>query len=215
MRRSWIASRIPADLHLPVQPFGVKIRNLPYCVGLPLFQSGARFMQAAPPLSILLVEDDGDDVFWFKRALHKSGTGGIVHVVENGVGAISYLCGEGDFGDREKYPFPNMIITDVKMPAMDGFELVQWIRAEPKLSYVPIIVMSSSFLEADRFKALRLGANAFFTKPMCDEDFAPVLKFMTEYWPSKLPTVAPTHPLPCHQGSAAAARSTLDHTGRR
>jgi len=130
--------------------------------------------------TILLVEDNGDDVFWLKRALHKAGFAAHIYVAQNGEEAVAYLGGEGEFADRTKHPFPKMVITDLKMPKMNGFELVQWLRAEPKLSQLPIIVLSSSNLEADRAKARELGANIFFTKPMCPEDFVPLVKFIRE-----------------------------------
>lgn len=135
---------------------------------------------------VLLVEDNVHDVILLKHALQKIGFPCFLHVAENGERAKSYIRGEGEFADRTEYPFPKMVLTDLKMPKMDGFELVEWMRADPKLSSVFIMVLSASPLEEDRLKALQLGVNAFFTKPQHSEDFVPLVKFIRERWSRNL-----------------------------
>jgi CheY-like chemotaxis protein len=116
-------------------------------------------------LDVLLVEDDSNDVELFTRAFIKSGRTRFFQVVRDGEEAIDYLRGQPPYEDRDAYPPPNVIITDLKMPRTDGFRLLQWLHDHPECAVIPTIVLSGSALEGDVRKAYSLGASAFMNKP--------------------------------------------------
>lgn len=105
-----------------------------------------------------------------------------MHGVHNGEEAVLYLRGKGQFSDRSKYPLPNVVLTDLNMPGMDGFELLQWLRRNPQYSIIPAIVYSSSHLEQDVCKAYSLGANSYIAKPTSIHDMVEILRLIYEYW---------------------------------
>ncbi len=133
-------------------------------------------------LKILLLEDEPHDVFFIKRALEQVAKGHVLRSVENGEEAIQYLRGEGQFADREAFPFPNLILTDLKMPRMNGFEFLEWIRHHQDCSVIPTIVLSSSAIESDVRRAYEIGANAYVRKPASMEDLVKMIKLTWEYW---------------------------------
>lgn len=98
---------------------------------------------------ILYVEDDENDVFLFHRAFHKTGHPYSIHVVSDGLSAIEYLTGEGEYGDRRRHPLPKLMIIDLKMPRMTGFELLTHIRQAAGFRKLPIVVLSSSNYSTD------------------------------------------------------------------
>src|SRR5882724_6304936 len=116
-------------------------------------------------LDILLIEDDDNDIYFVKRATEQGPAGHTVHAVHDGEEAICYLRGEGPFADRKKFPLPNIILTDLKMPRMNGFEFLSWVRKHPECRIIPVLMYSSSHLDADIREAYRLGANSYITKP--------------------------------------------------
>ncbi len=97
--------------------------------------------------SILIAEDDPNDVMLLEMAIRKNGITNPVNVVRDGEEAVEYLEGKGQYGDRHKFPFPNVIITDVKMPRRNGMEVVEWVRHHPKCSIIPIVMLSGSRIE--------------------------------------------------------------------
>jgi len=115
--------------------------------------------------TILLAEDDENDAFLFQIALSKAGVGNPVVHVSNGDEALSYLKGDGIFCDRTRYPFPCLLVTDLKMPRLSGFDLLTGAKAVLESSQLPMVVLSASIAEQDKERSLRLGAKAFFVKP--------------------------------------------------
>src|SRR5437879_1980484 len=98
-----------------------------------------------PDLSlILLVEDKEDDIFLIRRAFEKGGILNPLHVVRDGDEAIEYLAGEGKYNNRAEYPLPQLMLLDLKMPGTDGFEVLHWVRQQPGLSSLVIVVLTSS-----------------------------------------------------------------------
>src|SRR6476620_3551007 len=109
---------------------------------------------------ILVVEDREDDVLLIFRALEKAGVKNRVHVVCNGEQAVDYLRGRGGYSDRALYPLPQLILLDLKLPGMSGFDVLQWIRSDSQLPSFLVVVLTSSENINDVNLAYRLGANS-------------------------------------------------------
>ena len=112
----------------------------------------------------LLVEDNEDDAFFMQRAFKDAGLTNPLHIVTNGQDAIDYIAGQNAFSNRGQFPLPHMIFLDLKMPGVDGFEVLAWIR-ETQKSRVPVAVLTSSPEEIDRKRARELGADCYLLKP--------------------------------------------------
>lgn len=134
------------------------------------------------PLHILLAEDSEDDAFFFSRALQISRLNANLSHVIDGEKAISYLSGVPPYSDRAQHPFPDMIVTDLKMPKADGFDLLSWLDSHPACAVIPVIVMSSSYHEPDVAKAYQMGANAFLAKPSDTQALAELLLITYTFW---------------------------------
>lgn len=117
------------------------------------------------PLLILHVEDDENDAILFRRACEKAGLPAQTFRVEAADEARSYLLGEGIFADRVRYPLPHIIVLDLKMPRMDGFEFLKWLRQNQSFSALPVLVFTASISREDKSRAMKEGANSFFIKP--------------------------------------------------
>jgi CheY-like chemotaxis protein len=114
--------------------------------------------------AILFAEDSPDDVALIKIGFAKVKFPLPVHFVEDGIGAVEYLEGKNQYADREKYPLPSMLLTDLKMPRMDGFELLDWIRSREQFKKLPVIVVTGSNQIEDRSRAIERGASAYVIK---------------------------------------------------
>lgn len=133
-------------------------------------------------LLILLVEDRRDDVFLFKRALASAGVSNAVFVVRNGGMASQYLAGVGAYQNHCEFPLPDLMVVDLKMPGMDGFELLSWVRQQPGLRSLRTIVLTSSDDEKDVTRAAELGANCFLVKPSEFSDYVRLAQGIREHW---------------------------------
>src|SRR4030081_1713917 len=120
---------------------------------------------------ILLVEDRPDDVVLIRRAFLKGNIINPLFVVYDGEEAIAYLSGEGKYANREEYPLPDLLLLDLKMPQKDGFEVLQWIRDQPGLKSLRVVVLTSSEDLHEVNHAYELGANSFLVKPLEFENF--------------------------------------------
>jgi CheY-like chemotaxis protein len=133
-------------------------------------------------MNILVAEDDENDVLLLLRALQKISVGDIVNVCRDGVDAVGYLQGEGEYQDREKFPFPDVIITDIKMPRKSGFEVLRWLREHPECHVIPLIVLSASNDYKDVSQAYREGANCYLKKPGSFAELQHLLKALFDFW---------------------------------
>src|SRR4051812_49319470 len=115
--------------------------------------------------TILVAEDETADAFFLKRAFAKAGVPTTLQFVRDGQEAIEYLAGEGEFANRLVHPLPHLLLLDLKMPRMDGFQVVGWVRQQPLLKRLPVIIFSSSDQEHDINRAYDLGANSYLVKP--------------------------------------------------
>lgn len=113
----------------------------------------------------LIVDDSEDDTILICRAFARAHMLNPIHVVHNGQDAIDYLNGQGSFADRETYPLPQIVLLDLKMPGLDGFDVLMWIRHNQALNELRVIVLTSSTDVRDANLAFQLGANGFVIKP--------------------------------------------------
>jgi CheY-like chemotaxis protein len=142
---------------------------------------------------ILLVEDRQDDEILVLRSFDKAGIKNPIHVVREGEEAVAYLSGSGKYSNREDHPLPVLVLLDLKMPKMDGFEVLKWIRAHAQLSGLLVVVLTSSDSVRDVNLAYRLGANSFLVKPMDFNGFVELSSFISDHWFLWAKTPATSH----------------------
>jgi CheY-like chemotaxis protein len=131
--------------------------------------------------TILVAEDNEDDCIILSHAFEDAGLPFYLQFVDNGLRAMDYLDGKGPFGNREQFPLPVMVMLDLKMPVVDGFEVLKWMRHVPSLSHLPAVVFSSSDSQADKDRAQRLGADGYYTKTTDRRKLKAVLLDITKH----------------------------------
>jgi CheY-like chemotaxis protein len=136
---------------------------------------------------ILVAEDNEVDVIGLRRAFDKAKLANPLYVVPDGAEAIDYLSGEGKYADRAQYPLPDLLLLDLKMPNKNGLEVLEWIRHQPTLSSLRVVVLTASDQARDVNRAYQLGANSFVVKPVNFEQFNLVVQALKGYWTSKAP----------------------------
>lgn len=131
---------------------------------------------------ILLVEDNQMDIDLTLDAFRAGGTHTSVQVVTTGEAAMDYLRGSGPYADRNCYPFPDVILLDLKLPGISGHDVLEWTKSEPDLRRIPVIILTSSADLSDREKGYDLGANSYLVKPIEFKNFLHVVQTFQEYW---------------------------------
>src|SRR5712671_6048001 len=131
---------------------------------------------------ILLVEDRDDDVYLVRQALSRADVRNPFFVVRDGEEAMAYLEGTGKYQNREEYPLPDIMLLDLKMPRMDGFDVLRYVRSKPEFKPLRIIVLTSSEDLADVNRAYELGANSFLVKPLEFENYSAMLRTLASFW---------------------------------
>jgi CheY-like chemotaxis protein len=126
-------------------------------------------MKAPAAATLVIVDDNPDDIYFFTRALRKAGAAESVHSFENPKEALAFLAG----ADGENI---RLLFLDIKMPVMSGFDVLEWVRAQPRLAAISIVMLSGSAAAADREKAMRLGASSYLVKPPAAEQIAALLR---------------------------------------
>lgn len=132
--------------------------------------------------NILLIEDDPNDVLLIKRAFRKVNNKYSINFVDNGEDAIAYLKGDNNYSDREQYPLPSLIILDLKLPRKSGHEVLEWLKKQQNLKYIPCVILTSSNRDEDIKKAFDLGANSYFIKPASFDTLQQIIKNLKNYW---------------------------------
>ncbi len=133
-------------------------------------------------LVILAAEDDPNDLELLRHVIGENGVEVDFQSADDGEQLIQYLQGGGQFADRALHPVPDIVVLDLKMPRMNGFEVLQWLRHEPGLARIPTVVLSGSGLESDIEEAYRLGANTYFTKPGQLAELRKIIGALIDYW---------------------------------
>ncbi len=131
---------------------------------------------------VLYVEDEENDRILMRLAFQKAGLEPALRMVNHGQAAIDYVAGAGVYGEREKYPLPAVVLLDLNLPEVHGFEVLKWIRAQPAHSGLPVVVFTSSAREEDRHRAELLGTNDFVQKPVMAGGFQDVARRLHEEW---------------------------------
>ena len=138
---------------------------------------------ASPALSpILYAEDEPDDVFFMIRACKHAGIESLIQTVNDGHEVIHYLSGDGKFADRNRYPLPRLVLLDLHMPGLTGFDVLEWIRRTPSVATIPVLVLTSSTIPADIERASELGANGYLVKPGTPDELVTMTKALRDYW---------------------------------
>jgi len=131
---------------------------------------------------ILLVEDNPDDVTLTLRALKKSNILNQVVVAEDGVEALDYLFGTGKYAGRDMGIMPQVVLLDLKMPKMDGLEVLHRIRADERTKLLPVVILTTSSEDKDRIESYKFGANSYIRKPVDFNQFVAAVQHLGLYW---------------------------------
>jgi two-component system response regulator len=131
---------------------------------------------------ILLVEDNPDDEALTIRALQKNKIKNTVIVAHDGVEALDYLFGTGTHAGRDVTNVPEIILLDLKLPKLDGFEVLSRIRADTRLSLIPVVILTSSKEQQDLMNGYKLGANSYIRKPVDFAEFTEAVRQLGLYW---------------------------------
>lgn len=131
---------------------------------------------------ILIVDDDANDLMFIQAAFRAVGVTSKIKTVDSGHEAIAYLMGEGKYADRTLYEYPDFIITDLKMPGLDGFGVLEHLKKHPESAIIPSVVFSGSQDNDDIKKAYRLGASSYHVKPSSPQELRTLVKTLHDYW---------------------------------
>jgi len=132
--------------------------------------------------SILVVEDDPADAYFLEQAFERVLANCALHRVADGLEAKAYLQGEGKYADRKIYSLPSVILLDLRMPRMNGFEFLAWLRTDPELRIIPTVIYSASDCPGDIRRAYEMGANSFLQKRISMNAVQETMRSFARYW---------------------------------
>jgi two-component system response regulator len=132
--------------------------------------------------NVLLVEDDDNDVFFFRRAMKLAGWCSPLQVVNDGRQAIDYLSGQGQFSRRDEFPVPSLVLLDLKLPYLNGLEVLKWIREHATMRQLAVVMLTSSKEDVDIEQACTLGANAYVVKPASADALQELVASIWSFW---------------------------------
>jgi len=134
------------------------------------------------PAHILLVEDNPMDVELTLNAFREARLSNTIHVAKTGQEALDYLFGRDKYADRDAFPLPRLVLLDLKLPGIDGFEVLRSIKSTPILKRLPVVILTSSREEGDRALSYDQGANSYLVKPVSFDGFLGVVRQIEGYW---------------------------------
>jgi CheY-like chemotaxis protein len=132
--------------------------------------------------TVLYAEDEPTDIFFLEHAFKSAGIPHQLRSVPDGAAAIEYLSGAGDFTDREQNPLPCLLLLDINMPRLSGLEVLEWVRQQPKLKKLPVLMLTSSSHPADMEKARHLKANDYLLKPSNPVRLVELVRTIHQTW---------------------------------
>ena len=138
--------------------------------------------QVRESLPILLVEDNYSDVLLIQRAFRKAKIEPPMSIVSDGDEAIAYLAKEGQYADTESFPVPLLVLLDLKLPRRSGLEVLAWIRQQPQLKRLLVVVLTSSQEDSDLAQAYDFGVNSYLVKPVDFQSFVKLIELIDAYW---------------------------------
>jgi CheY-like chemotaxis protein len=132
--------------------------------------------------TLLHVEDNLGDKELLQHACNSAGIKCNLQWVEDGQAAVDYLLAQGAFSDRKRFPLPSLMLLDLKMPRKNGFEVLQWLRQQDQLKWLPVVVFTASDSSKDTLRAFQLGANSLLVKPTAYRDLVQYVRELHHYW---------------------------------
>ncbi|NQE36983.1 Response regulator rcp1 [Microcoleus sp. IPMA8] len=133
--------------------------------------------------TILLVEDNPVDILLMQRAFRNEiFTNTSLQIVRDGDAAVFYLNGDGEYSDRDRYPLPAVILLDLKLPRRSGHEVLVWLKQQPELKRLPVVMLTSSKETIDVKRAYDLGVNSYLVKPIGFASLLEMMQSFNEYW---------------------------------
>ena len=145
-------------------------------------QGTRRYMSRLSRFLIVVAEDNRDDALLIQRSLRQAGISQPINVLEDGDATIRYLAGEGIYADRYRYPLPDLLLLDLKLPRKDGFEVLGWLRAQAGLHRLVVTVLTGSREQTDVQRAYELGANSYLVKPVGLRAITRLGESLCQYW---------------------------------
>jgi len=131
---------------------------------------------------ILIIDDDPNDTLLLQRAFQRTRLVCSLHFAKDGEEAVAYLSGQGGYADRNQYPLPALVLLDLKMPRKSGLEVLEWIRQQPSLRRLIVVMLTSSNQSSDVNRAYELGANSYLVKPGGFDTLMELVKSLDRYW---------------------------------
>jgi CheY-like chemotaxis protein len=132
--------------------------------------------------TVLHLDDDPNDAELFRAAVVKAGARFVVHSTDDSDEAMAYLTGKGPYAVRSRYPMPALLLLDLKMPRSTGLEILEWIRAQPELARLPVVVLSGSEMKEDMTKARSFGADSYLVKPLGFDNLVKLAEQIERNW---------------------------------
>ncbi|MBV6626124.1 MAG: response regulator [Rivularia sp. (in: Bacteria)] len=132
--------------------------------------------------TILLVEDDSNDVLFIQRAMKRSQLNNPLQVVRDGDEAVAYLAGKEKYGNRNAYPLPSIILLDLKLPRRSGLEVLEWLRQQPVIKRIPVVILTSSKEHIDVNRAYDIGVNSYLLKPVNYSALNDMIETLNAFW---------------------------------
>jgi two-component system response regulator len=146
-------------------------------------------------VEILLVEDNANDVALTLRALKRYNLSNSIHVVYDGAEALEFIFGTGAYAGRHLEPTPRVILLDLKLPKVDGLEVLQRIKTDPRTRVIPVVVLTSSREQCDIVESYQVGVNSYIVKPVDFEQFTEAMRQLGLYWVLlNQPPILPSRP---------------------
>lgn len=134
------------------------------------------------PVEVLLVEDCAEDLELTLRALRKANLANHIEIARDGAEAIDFIFGEGPHAGRDITDAPRLILLDLKLPRVDGLEVLKQIKSDPRTSHIPVVVLTSSKEQSDVVESYRLRVNSYIVKPVNFEGFTAAVQELGMYW---------------------------------